>query len=164
MLLENISLFWNLKTNLHENMGYLIHLFFFFSDGHLSTHCFKYLGHLSIFSQLFFLFFMSNFCIAHASFLHSNCWRDSNKNLEHLCGENLWSILLVFSPSVGVKYFWVDLDRMAYCYAFPQCRSSAYLGGVYVILILRAWQTSHKGQQGLTKLNAKQVAYEWKFS
>ena len=37
--------------------------------------------------------------------------------------------------------------------------SSAYLGGVYVILILRAWQTSYKGQQSLTKLNAIQVAY-----
>jgi hypothetical protein len=35
--------------------------------------------------------------------------------------------------------------------------------GVYVILILRAWQTSHKGQQSLTKLNAKQAAYKWKF-
>jgi hypothetical protein len=31
--------------------------------------------------------------------------------------------------------------------------SSAYLSGVYVILILRAWKTSHKGQQSLTKLN-----------
>jgi hypothetical protein len=38
--------------------------------------------------------------------------------------------------------------------AYHQCRSSAYVGGVYVILILRAWQTSHKGQQSLTKLNA----------
>ena len=27
--------------------------------------------------------------------------------------------------------------------------------GVYVILILRAWQSSYKGQQSLTKLNAK---------
>jgi hypothetical protein len=27
--------------------------------------------------------------------------------------------------------------------------------GVYVILILRAWQISHKGQQRLTKLSAK---------
>ena len=33
------------------------------------------------------------------------------------------------------------------------------MGGVYVILILRARQTSHKGQQSLTKLNAMQVAY-----
>jgi hypothetical protein len=40
----------------------------------------------------------------------------------------------------------------------------AYVGGVYVILILRAWQTSHKGQQSLTKLNAKgSNIYEWKF-
>jgi cytosine/uracil/thiamine/allantoin permease len=29
---------------------------------------------------------------------------------------------------------------------------AAYLGGVYVILILKAWQVS-KGQQSLTKLN-----------
>ena len=41
---------------------------------------------------------------------------------------------------------------------YPQCMSSAYVGGVYVILILRAWQISHKGQQSLTKLNAKQAA------
>ena len=33
--------------------------------------------------------------------------------------------------------------------------AGVYVGGVYVILILRAWQTSHKGQQSLTKLNAK---------
>jgi hypothetical protein len=46
LLLENISLFWNLETPAREH-GYLIHLFF--SDGHRSTHCFKYLRHLSIF-------------------------------------------------------------------------------------------------------------------
>jgi hypothetical protein len=45
----------------------------------------------------------------------------------------------------------------------PQCKSSAYVSGVYVILILRAWQTSHKGQPSLTKLNTKQAAYKWKF-
>ena len=48
--------------------------------------------------------------------------------------------------------------QVCFC-AYPQYRSSAYVGGVYVILILRAWQTSHKGQQSLTKLNAKQAAY-----
>jgi hypothetical protein len=47
---------------------------------------------------------------------------------------------------------------MACVCAYLQC-SSAYVGGVYVILILRAWQTSHKDQQSLTKLNAKQAAY-----
>jgi hypothetical protein len=46
--------------------------------------------------------------------------------------------VFVFTPSVGVKRFWVDLDgRYVFC-AYPQCRSSAYVGGVYVILILRA--------------------------
>ena len=68
-------------------------------------------------------------------------------------------MFLVSTPSVEVEHFWVDLDRMACCCAYPQCRSSAYLGGVYMILILRACQTSYKGQQSLTKLNAMQAAY-----
>ena len=69
--------------------------------------------------------------------------------------------VFVFTPSVGVKYFWVDLDRMACFCAYPQCRSSAYVGGVYVILILRALQVYHKGQQNLTKLNAiASIIYE----
>ena len=46
--------------------------------------------------------------------------------------------VFVFTPSVGVKHFWVDLNGMACFCAYPQCRSSAYVGGVYVILILRA--------------------------
>jgi hypothetical protein len=33
------------------------------------------------------------------------------------------------------------------------------MGGVYGILILRVWQTSHKDQQSLTKLNTKQAVY-----
>ena len=37
--------------------------------------------------------------------------RDSNKNFGALIWWiNLSRIFLVFSPSVGVKYFWVDLD------------------------------------------------------
>ena len=72
--------------------------------------------------------------------------------------ENLSNIFLVSTPSVGVKHFWVDLDGM---HVFVPTSS---VGGVYVILILRAWQTSRKGQQSLTKLNAKQVAYMLKFS
>ena len=66
----------------------------------------------------------------------------------------------MFAPSVGVKHFWVDLNGMACFYTYPQCKSSAYLGGVYMILILKAWETSHKDQQSLTKLYAKQVAYK----
>ena len=60
--------------------------------------------------------------------------RDSNKNLEYLFGGwKTYQACFVFTPSVG---------------AVGIC-------GVYVILILRAWQTSHKGQQNLIKLNAK---------
>ena len=37
--------------------------------------------------------------------------RDSNKNLEHLfCGWKPIKHVFVFSLSVGVKHFWVDLD------------------------------------------------------
>ena len=46
--------------------------------------------------------------------------RDIYKNLEHLFGG--WKTYLscfVFTPSVGVKYFWVDLNGMAYFYAYP---------------------------------------------
>ena len=43
------SLSWNLEIFLQENWNYLIHLFFFFLGGHLSTtHCFKYRGHLCV--------------------------------------------------------------------------------------------------------------------
>ena len=147
-------------------MGYLLHLFF--SGGHLSTHCFRYLGHLSIFfSSLFFFFFfsfffsffMNNFCIAPFFLSAIKLLRDSNKNLEHLFGGYpIKNIFGVFSQCRS-NFFWVNLDGMACCCAYPQCRSSAYLDGVYVILILRAWQTSHKGQQSLTKLNTMQAIY-----
>ena len=116
MLLKNISLLWNLETFLWENRGYLIHLFFSFLGGHLSTHCFRYLGHLSIFflNLYFFLFFLflllNNFCIAPCLFSATKLLRDSTR---------IWSIYLVdgkpnkhvfvFTPSVGVEHFWVDL-------------------------------------------------------
>jgi hypothetical protein len=77
--------FLNLKITLQENMGYLIHLFF--SGRHQSTHCFRYLGHLSIFSiLLFFSLYMNNFCIATCIFSATKLLRDSNKKLEHLFG------------------------------------------------------------------------------
>ena len=120
------SHFWNLETTLQENMGYHIHLLLFLV-GHLSTHCFKYLRHLSIFFNSFF--FMNNFCIAHASFLQQNFWEIATRT---------WSIYLVdgkpikhvfvFTPSVGGKHFSVDLNVMACFCAYPQCRSSAYVG------------------------------------
>ena len=122
-MVANLILLCSLETylsfeiwkHLLESRGYLIHLFFF-SGGHLSTHCFGYLGHFCVhfFSSLFFSFlslFLNNFCIAHASFLQ---W-----NLREIATRT-WSIYLVdrkpnkhvfvFTLSVGVEYFWVDLN------------------------------------------------------
>jgi hypothetical protein len=162
MHLENISLFSNMEIFLQKNRGYLIHFFSLFLGGHLSTHCFRYLRHLStFFSTLFSLFFfiyVNNFCIAHATSLQQKLWEISTWR-SYLVNENLSRMFFVFTTSVGAKHFWVDLNGMACFCAYPQCRSSAYMGGVYVILILGAWQTSHKGQQSLTKLNAKQAVY-----
>ena len=45
--------------------------------------------------------------------------------------------VFVFTPSVGVEHFWVDLNGK-HVFAPTYFRSSVYLGGVYVILILRA--------------------------
>ena len=97
------------------------------------------------------------------SLFYNKTLRDSNKNLEHLFGGwKIYQACFVFTPSVGVKYiFFVDLDGM-YVLRTPSV-GAASICGVYMILILRAWQTSHKGQQSLTKLNAKQAAYKWKF-
>jgi len=61
-------------------------------------------------------------------------------------------MFLVFAPSVGVEYFWVDLyERYVVAYSSVE---AAYLGRVYVILILRARQV-FKGQQSLTIVNVK---------
>ena len=49
--------------------------------------------------------------------------------------------------------------RWKACFLHTPSVVAAGIYGVYVILILRARQTSHKGQQSITKLNAKQVAY-----
>ena len=56
LLLENISLFWNMEIFAREQG--LSYSSFFFSGGHLSTHCFKYLRHLSIFLISFFSFLL----------------------------------------------------------------------------------------------------------
>ena len=45
--------------------------------------------------------------------------RDSNKNLEYLFGGYPIGHFLVFTPSVRVKHFWVDLDGMACCSPTP---------------------------------------------
>ena len=107
MLIENLSLSWNLKIFARKHG--LSYSSLSFLGGHLSTHCFDNSDTCPFFLNSFF---MNNFCIATCFSLHNNCWRDSNKNLEHLFDENLWRIFLVFSPSVGVKHFWMNLDGM----------------------------------------------------
>ena len=88
------------------------------------------------------------------SLFYNKTLRDSNKNLEYLFGAwKTYQACFVFTPSVGVKHFFVDLDER-HVLLTPSV-GAAGICGVYVILILRAWQTSHKGQQSLTKLNAK---------
>ena len=120
--LKHISLIWNLKIPLQENMGYLIHLFF--SGGHISTHCFQYLGHLSIFSILFFSF-MNNFCIAHASFSAIETFQ--KRHLQELGAFILSNLFFVSIPSIGVEHFWVDGKHV---FAYSQCRSSRYMWSV----------------------------------
>ena len=153
MLLENISLIWNFEIILQENKVYLIHLFLFLGE-HLSTHCFRYLGHLSIFFSILFFHF---FCIAPHLFFATELWERYQQEL----GAFIWLIkkpnkhVFFVHPQCRSKMFLGRSKWKACFYTYSQCRSSAYLGGVYVILILRAWPISHKGQQSLTKLNAK---------
>ena len=64
----------------------------------------------------------------------------------HILVDILQGIFLVFTPSIRVKHLWVDIGGMVCFCAYPQYRGSAYVGGVYIILILRACQTSHTGQ------------------
>ena len=145
-MVANLILLCSLKTylsfgtwkHLLENRGYLIHhlfIFHLFLGGHLSTHCFRYLGYLSIFSQLFF---MKNFCIAPCFFSTTKLLRDSNKNLEHLFGgKPIKHIFGVYSQCRSKTFLGGSKWKACFC-AYSQCRNSAYFGGMYVILILGA--------------------------
>ena len=62
---------------------------------------------------------MNNFCIVPCFFSATKLLRDTNKNLEHLFGGYPMNMFVVFTPSVGVKYFWVDLDGMTCFCAYP---------------------------------------------
>ena len=150
LLLKNLTLFWNLKTVARvQGLSYSS----LFLDGHLSTHYFRYLGHLSIFSQLFFSFlsfFMNNFCIAPCLFSATKLLRDSNKNLEHLFdGYHIKTIFGVNSQCRSKTFFFGGSRWNGMFLCLPRCSSRAYVGGVYVFLILRAWQTSHKASTKL---------------
>jgi hypothetical protein len=72
-------------------------------------------------------------------FYNKNFLRDNNKKLKHLFG--VYPIGYIFGVHSQCKsniFFWLDLDGMVCFCAYLQCRSSAYMGDVYVILILRA--------------------------
>jgi hypothetical protein len=63
-------------------------------------------------------------------------FRDSNKNLEHLFGGYIKNIFVVYIQCRS-KTFLSGSKWDGMFLRLPQCRSSAYVGGVYVILILR---------------------------
>ena len=106
ILLCSLKTYLSFKTwkQLLESRGYLIHIFF--SGGHLSTHCFRYLEHLSIFFQYSLFLFMNNFCIDHASFsIIGNFSRETFIRTWSIYPNKL---IFVSIPSVGVEDFWVD--------------------------------------------------------
>ena len=94
--LEHISLVETLKHFSFARSHGLSYSFFSFFR-HQSTHCFKYLGHLSIFSLLFLLFaFMNNSCIAHASFSIIGTFQE--RHLQELGAFILSNIFLCLFP------------------------------------------------------------------
>ena len=67
--LKHISLVFETWKTFCKKTWAILFTFSFFQGGHLSTHCFRYLRHLSIFfNSPFFFFYMNNFCKAPASF------------------------------------------------------------------------------------------------
>ena len=121
-MVANLILLCSLKLRklLQENMGYLIHLFLsslFFSSGHLSTHCFRYLGHLSIFSIL--SFFLNNFFFLQLKLFK----RDIYNNLEHLSYQ---AYFCVYSQCRSRAF----LGGWKHVFAHSQCRSCRYMWSV----------------------------------
>jgi hypothetical protein len=126
-LLQNLGCYRKYFSR-EQGLSYSSFLFYSFQVGIWVPIVFKISDTCPFFLNSFSSFFTNNFCIV-------SCLFSAIKT---------WSTYLVD----GKTY------QACFC-AYPQYRSSAYMGGVYVILILRAWQTSYKGQQSLTKLNAK---------
>ena len=90
------------------------------------------------------------------SLFYNKTLRDSNKNFLAFIWwmKNLSRMFCVHSQCRSKTFFWVNLDGK-YVFAPTPNVGAAGICGVYVILILWVWQISHKGQQSLTKLNAK---------
>ena len=64
--------------------------------------------------------------------------RDGNKNLEHLFGGYPIGYIFGVHSQCKSKTFLGGSRWNGMLLHYTQCRSSAYVGGVYVILILRA--------------------------
>jgi hypothetical protein len=126
MLLESCLSCLKLENTFTREHGLSFSFLSFFHGRHMSTHCFRYLRHLSIFSILFY------FCIATCLFLQIG-------KLSRKTFTRTWSIYskqtsFVSSPSVGVKHFgWMENMLL-----HTPSVGVADICGVYVILILRA--------------------------
>ena len=111
VLLENISLLWNLKKIARaQGLSYSSLSFFRQASKHPF---FKYLRHFCVhFFQPFFSFFlMNNFCIAPCLFSATKLWEIATRtwNIYLVDGKPIKHVFL-FTPSVGLEQFWVDLD------------------------------------------------------
>jgi hypothetical protein len=78
-----------------------IHRFFsfdFFSGGHLSTYCFKYFEHISVYFFCFSFFFFFYFCIAPCLFSTTNRWERFQQLRAFILSGNLTNIFLYLPP------------------------------------------------------------------
>ena len=138
-----------------REQGLSLFIFIFsslFSGKHLSTHCFKYSRHLCVHFFSFFFSF-SNFCIAPCHFAATKLLREISKRA--------WSIyfewepnkhIFVFTPSVGVEHFWVDLNRR-HISALILVQEQCIFGWNVRDLDFKSMTSFSQGQQSLIKLN-----------
>jgi hypothetical protein len=71
---------------------------------------------------------MNNFCIAPCLFFATKLLRGISTRTWriYLVDEKPIKHVFVFTPSVGVEKFWVDLNRK-HVFVYSQCRSSRYM-------------------------------------
>jgi hypothetical protein len=83
-----------------------------------------------------------------------NIWEIAQKLGAFIWWKPIWNIYSVFSQCRS-KIFLSGYRWKACFYAYQQCRSRAYVGSVYVILILKLWQISHKASTKLDQTQSK---------
>ena len=125
----HLSLYWNLE-NFCENMGHLYsHLSFILF---ISFFFFLFLSFFSFF--LFFFFLMIASCL----FLQQNFWERYQQGFRAFILMEPNKHILVQSQCRSRTFLDGSKWKACFC-AYSQCRSSALFGGMYMILILRAW-------------------------